>query len=249
MNEGKILIGTSGWVYAWWSELFYPERLPQREWLAYYLAQFPTVEINASFYRLQKPESFRRWGEMAPPGFDYAVKASRFITHLKRLNVEPESIAVFFDGVCQLGPALGPILYQLPPNMGRDLARLERFVDGLPAGLQHVFEFRNTDWFHPEVRLFLERRGLAFCIHDHRGMEVPHWTTGPIAYWRFHGDISGPLGGYRDEPLRAAARLMRKQASEGYPVYAYFNNDAHACAIRDARSLMALCRRTGCGIR
>jgi uncharacterized protein YecE (DUF72 family) len=182
---------------------------------------------------------------MTPPGFVYAVKASRFITHLKRLKVEPESIAVFFDGVRQLGPALGPVLYQLPPNMKRDLARLEQFVDGLPAGFQHVFEFRNADWFHPELRRFMERRELAFCIHDHRGIEVPHWTTGPLAYWRFHGDRSEPLGGYREAPLRTAARLMRKQARDGYPVYAYFNNDAHGCAIRDARSLMVLCGGDG----
>jgi uncharacterized protein YecE (DUF72 family) len=238
-GEPAIRVGTSGWVYNWWRGLFYPERLPQPQWLAHYVAHFPTVEINASFYRLQKPEIFRAWRDAAPAGFVYAVKGSRFITHLKRLKAEPESIKIFFDGVRELGPALGPILYQLPPNLGRDMERLEHFVDGLPSGFDHVFEFRNTEWFEPEVRDFLEKRNLAFCIHDHRAMEVPRWVTGPLTYWRFHGG-RGKLGGYTDVPLMAAAREMRRQIRAGRPVYAYFNNDAHGCAIRDSRRLIAL---------
>jgi uncharacterized protein YecE (DUF72 family) len=238
-RAARIHIGTSGWVYEWWRGVFYPEDLPQREWLAYYVARFPTVEINASFYRLQKPESFRHWRDQAPPGFVYAVKASRFITHLKRLKAEPESLDVFFDGVRELGPTLGPILYQLPPNMKRDLDRLEQFADRLPSGFDHVFEFRNAEWFHPDVRNLLEKRNLAFCIHDHGGMEVPRWATGPLAYWRFHGG-DGPFGGYAEEPLHAAARQMRRQIREGYPVYAYFNNDAHGCALHDAERLIAM---------
>jgi uncharacterized protein YecE (DUF72 family) len=239
MRNGTIQIGTSGWVYAWWRGVLYPAGLSQRDWLAHYVRQFPTVEINASFYRLQKPATYRHWSDQAPPGFLYAVKASRFITHLKRLKAEPESLAAFFDGVRELSPALGPILYQLPPNMGRDLKRLEAFVDGLPAGFEHVFEFRNEEWFQPEVRRFLETRDLAFCIHDHCGMTVPRWNTGPLAYWRFHGGGEA-LGGYGREALRKAAREMLRQAAEGRKVFAYFNNDAHGCAIRDARRLMAL---------
>ncbi len=239
-KSGRIHIGTSGWVYPWWRGVFYPERLPQREWLAHYVAHFPTVEINASFYRLQKPENFRQWRDQAPAGFVYAVKASRFITHMKRLKAEPASIKVFFDGARELGPALGPVLYQLPPNMKRDIARLEQFVEGLPAGFQHVFEFRNPEWFHADVRRFLQAHDLSFCIHDHRGMDVPQWATGPLVYWRFHGDSSGPLGGYGELRLQVAARQMRTQVREGFPVYAYFNNDAHGCAVRDAERLIAL---------
>ncbi len=240
-RKAQIRIGTSGWVYPWWRGVFYPDKLAQREWLGYFTRHFPTVEINASFYRLQKPENFRAWRDAAPPGFLYAVKASRFITHMKRLKAEPESIKVFFDGARELGPALGPILYQLPPNMGLDLDRLAQFVDGLPSGFDHVFEFRNREWFTPEVRDFLDRRHLAFCIHDHSGLDVPRWATGPLAYWRFHGG-RGKFGGYTDAPLAAAANEMRRQSAAGHPVYVYFNNDGHGCAIRDARRLMALTR-------
>jgi uncharacterized protein YecE (DUF72 family) len=238
-HGSRVHIGTSGWTYPWWRGVFYPERLPQRDWLAHYMTHFSTVEINASFYRLQKAESFRYWRDAAPPGFVYAVKASRFITHMKRLKAEPESLEVFFAGVRELGPALGPILYQLPPNMKCDLDRLEHFAEGLPSGFDHVFEFRNAEWFQPDVREFLQQRNLALCIHDHHGLQVPRWTTGPLAYWRFHGG-HGQLGAYTEAPLRAAAEHIQRQTADGSPVYAYFNNDAHGCAIGDAKRLIAM---------
>jgi uncharacterized protein YecE (DUF72 family) len=233
-------IGTSGWVYAHWRGLFYPQEMPQREWFAHYAGHFQTVELNASFYRMPKPETLRKWREQAPRGFIYAVKANRFITHLKRLRAEPSSMTLFFDGVRELGRSLGPILYQLPPNMKCDAGRLDEFASGLPGDLTHVFEFRDPGWFRPEIRRLLEARGLGFCIHDHRDMEVPRWATSQVCYWRFHGDSGGRQGGYSETKLRAAARQMRKQANEGHAVYAYFNNDAHGCAIRDADRLIAL---------
>ncbi len=233
----QVYIGTSGWVYNWWRGVFYPEHLPQHEWLPYYIAHFPTVEINASFYRLPKHEILRKWRDAAPPGFLYAIKASRFITHIKRLKPDAESLALFLDAARELGPALGPILYQLPPNLKKDIVRLDAFADRLPRDLTHVFEFRNEDWFQPDVRQLLESRAMAFCIHDHHGMDVPRWVTGSFAYWRFHGDASSLDGGYTRRALLSAARQMRTQIAAGYDVYAYFNNDAFGCAVRDARNL------------
>ena len=236
----QVYIGTSGWVYPWWRGVFYPERLLQREWLGYYVTQFRTVEINASFYRLPTPESLRQWRQAVPPGFLYAVKASQFITHLKRLVPDDNSLARFLDDVARkLGPSLGPILYQLPPQMKKNATRLDEFAARLPQDLSHVFEFRNAEWFDPEIRAILERHKLSFCIHDHGGLSVPHWVTGPLSYWRFHGGRE-PDSSYGQRALRPSAREMQAQIAAGHEVYAYFNNDAHGSAIRDAQALVEL---------
>ncbi len=240
MAEARVHIGTSGWVYRWWRGVFYPEALPQRAWLAHYVRHFNTVEINATFYRLPNPETFARWREAAPPGFVYAVKASRQITHLKRLKDCAEALSRFLDAARELGPALGPILYQLPPSLKADPERLADFAAILPGGAIHVFEFRDASWFTEAVRAMLEEAGHAFCIHDHHGMAVPRWVTGPVAYWRFHGLSRAPDSGYGEARLRPAAAEMRRTLSQGRDVYAYFNNDAHGCAVRDAARLKTL---------
>lgn len=236
----RVYIGTSGWVYAWWRGVFYPERLPQREWLNYYVSRFPTVEINATFYRLPKPQTFRHWREIAPRGFVYAVKASRFITHVKRLKPDEESLALFLEAARELGSSLGPILYQLPPNLKKDVTLLKNFAKRLPSDLTHVFEFRASDWFTPDVRAVLGQNNLGFCIHDHWGVDVPHWVTGSTAYWRFHGRSGGPEGCYGRKALRSADSEIRAQLAENQDVYVYFNNDAYGCAIRDAQRLADL---------
>jgi uncharacterized protein YecE (DUF72 family) len=237
MAEARAHIGTSGWNYRWWRGVFYPEDLPQRDWHGYYVRHFDTVEINATFYRLPRRDTFERWREAAPNGFVYAVKASRLISHLKRLQDCEEPLARFLEGARTLGGTLGPILYQLPPRFESDAGRLAAFADLLPSDLVHVFEFRDASWFDPQIRSLLERRGLAFCIHDHGQLEVPVWLTGPAAYWRFHGFTRGPDGNYAESALAAAAKRMREELARGVPIYAYFNNDAHGCAVQDAKRL------------
>jgi uncharacterized protein YecE (DUF72 family) len=217
--------------------VFYPEGLPQRDWLCHYVRHFDTVEINATFYRQPRPETFARWRAAAPTGFVYAVKASRQLTHLKRLVECEEPLTRFFEAVRGLGPTLGPILYQLPPGFESDAGRLAAFAELLPRDLMHVFEFRHASWFRAQIRRVLERRELVFCIHDHRQLEVPAWVTGPAAYWRFHGFTRGPDGSYSDAALAAAAKRMRAELARGVPIYAYFNNDAYGCAVRDAKRL------------
>ncbi|HZA01525.1 MAG TPA: DUF72 domain-containing protein [Hyphomicrobiaceae bacterium] len=240
MPEARAHVGTSGWNYRWWRGVFYPEDVPQRDWHSYYVRHFDTVEINATFYRLQRVETFERWRAAAPQGFVYAVKAGRFITHLKRLQDCEEPLANFLEGVRALGATLGPILYQLPPRFESDAGRLDAFVDLLPKDLVHVFEFRDASWFNPQIKQLLERRGLVFCIHDHGRLEVPTWVTGPAAYWRFHGFTRGPGGNYADDALAAAAKRMREELARGVPVYAYFNNDAHGYAVQDAMRLVKM---------
>jgi uncharacterized protein YecE (DUF72 family) len=146
----------------------------------------------------------------------------------------------FYGGVRELGAALGPILYQLPPSLKRDTARLERFAERLPRDLMHVFEFRDPGWFEDDVRGLLKKWNLAFCIHDHHGLRVPHWVTGPLAYWRFHGYSRQPLGNYTKSALLAAAGEMQAQIAQKRAVYAYFNNDAYGCAVQDAQRLIAM---------
>jgi uncharacterized protein YecE (DUF72 family) len=239
-HEGRVLAGTSGWLYRHWRGVLYPDKMPQREWLACYVGKFPTVEINATFYRLPTMAAIEHWRDTAPSAFVYAVKAGRLITHLKRLKDCQDELIEFLARVRLLGSTLGPILYQLPPKFSLDLGRLEAFARVLPDDLVHVFEFRDRSWWIEEVRAFLNEHGLSWCNHDHGGVESPHWLTGRIGYWRFHGVGRGPQCCYKEAELEQAAGRIRKMAAAGTDVYAYFNNDAHGCAVRDATRLAEL---------
>jgi uncharacterized protein YecE (DUF72 family) len=168
------------------------------------------------------------------------VKASRFLTHLKKLKDPEEPLARFFEGARELGPRLGPVLYQLPPFWGRDVGRLRAFVGALPAGVRHVFEFREPSWFVNEVRDLLAERGAGTCIHDMRGRAWPAWVTGRFAYLRFHGPGERKYHGrYTEEHLRSCAELIRELRASGRDVYAYFNNDYRGHAVTNARQLLA----------
>src|SRR5512143_2151187 len=163
---GRILVGTSGWQYDHWRGVLYPEGLPQRSWLARYAERFATVELNATFYRLATPAACERWRQATPAGFAFAVKGSRFITHVKRLGDPARPLRRFFRPLERLGPKLRVVLWQLPPGMRPDLPRLERFLRRLPVGVRHAFEFRHPAWYHPAVCDLLDRHGAAFCEHD-----------------------------------------------------------------------------------
>lgn len=237
---GRIWIGTSGWVYGHWRKLFYPQGLPQSRWFAFYARHFPTVEINATFYREASEEAVRQWRDQAPAGFVYAVKAHRFMTHMKKLVKCEEPVPRFFARMEPLRELIGPVLFQLAPQVPVDLGRLAEFAALLPPGYFHVFEFRDERWYTEETHDFLKQAGLGFCIHDHRGMSCPEWVTAEAAYYRFHGSSGSPPGNYEDEMLKSAAKRINAKASAGHDVWVYFNNDAYGCAIANAKQLMEL---------
>ncbi|HYE29658.1 MAG TPA: DUF72 domain-containing protein [Allosphingosinicella sp.] len=237
---GTVRIGCSGWIYRHWRDLFYPAKLPQRLWFDHYAGTFSTVELNTSFYHLPKPETFSGWRDRAPPGFRYAVKAPRFITHMKKLKDCAEPVDEFLSRARNLGAAIGPILYQLPPRWALNRDRLDEFVALLPRDLHHVFEFREKSWLTEEVLALLEARGVSFCAHDMRGLATPRWAAGPIAYVRFHGGTGKYVGRYPDDELMGWTDWIVRQARSGRDVWCYFNNDIGGHAIDDALTLRAM---------
>ena len=218
-GPAELRVGCSGWQYRHWRGDFYPAELPQSRWFAHYSSVFDTVEINNSFYRLPPSETFDKWRTQAPPGFLYAVKASRFLTHMKKLK-DP----------CD--PRLGPVLYQLPPRWSIDLERLETFVAALPRRHRHVIEFREPSWYDPRVYRLLERHGVALC-HDMPGSASGRLVVGPFVYVRYHG-TERYASRYEDDSLDDWADWLAGQAAGGRDVFAYFNNDTGGHAPRDA---------------
>ena len=243
MNQGSVSkavhVGCSGWVYRHWRGLFYPEGLPQKRWFERYADEFDTVEINASFYRLPLESTFEGWREKAPPGFRYAVKANRFITHMKKLVGCDDEIDRFIALTRRLGGTLGPILYQLPPSLHKDLARLEAFLKRLPGDLEHVVEFRHRSWYDEDVLALLDRYGAGFVTHDLKGLISPRWASGRTAYVRFHGTGGKYRGRYGAEQIADWADWLMEQRADGRSAWAYFNNDIGGDAIADARALKA----------
>jgi uncharacterized protein YecE (DUF72 family) len=236
----EVHIGCSGWVYRHWRGVFYPEGLPQKRWFERYAEDFGTVEINNSFYRLPKAETFDKWRDQAPPGFRYAVKASRFITHMKKLKDCAEATANFVTLARRLKAFLGPILYQLPPNLHKDLPRLDAFLALLPRSVEHVVEFRHTSWYDEAVLALLDKHGAGFVAHDLKGLHSPRWASGRTAYVRFHGTAGKYHGRYSDEALLDWTDWCLDQARSGRSVWCYFNNDIHGHAIEDARTLKSM---------
>ena len=237
---GAIHIGCSGWNYRHWRERFYPPKLPVKRWYEHYSATFSTVELNTSFYHLPKAETFEKWRDQAPPGFRYAVKAPRFITHMKKLKDCAEPVEEFLGRARNLGPTIGPILYQLPPKWLCNQDRLEEFLTLLPPDLTHVFEFREKSWISEEVLALLDRRNVSFCVHDMPGSATPRWAAGPVAYIRFHGGEGKYWGRYPEEGLLGWTDWIVEQSHSGRDVWAYFNNDIDAHAIDDALTLRAM---------
>ena len=228
-----IRVGCSGWQYRHWRGSFYPADLRQSQWFAHYARTFDTVEINNSFYRLPEAGTFEKWRAQAPPRFLYAVKASRFLTHMKKLKDPEEPIGRFFDRADHLGPRLGPVLYQLPPRWPLNLERFEHFLAALPAKRRHTIEFRETSWYDERVFDLLRRYKVALCLHDMQGSATGKMAVGPFIYVRFHGTTK--YGGrYDDRGLDEWAEWLAGRAREGLRVFAYFNNDIGGHAPRDA---------------
>lgn len=233
-----IRVGTSGYLYRHWRGVLYPEGLAQRDWLPHYARVFDTVELNATFYRLPSAAAVTRWRALVPAEFTFAVKGSRFLTHMKRLLDAGPGLRRFLDSVSRLREKLGPMLWQLPPQLGPDLPRLERFLAGLPPG-RHAIEFRDPAWYVEETCDLLDAHGAAFCEHDAVDRPPPRHTGG-WRYLRFHGPTGRYAGRYGPAALRPVASDLLAWSREGRDAYAYFNNDAGGHAVHDARALRAL---------
>lgn len=203
-----LRIGTSGWIYPHWKRVFYPPELRQGGWLRFYAERFDTVEVNYSFYRLPTLEAFAAWREATPPGFCFAVKGSRFITHLKHLKDPVEHVARFCSRAEALGEKLGPVLWQLPPRWYRDDARLEAFLATLPVHHLNAVEFRDPSWLAEPTYDLLRRYQVALCVANSRGRSLPPEPvlTADWTYLRFHSGLAG--GDYTEEQLQEWAGLL-----------------------------------------
>ena len=237
MAQESIRIGCSGWQYRHWRGRFYPSDLPVEEWLAYYVRAFDTVELNNSFYRLPEADVFAGWARRVPDEFVFAVKASRYLTHLKRLLEPQEPLDRLWSRATRLAGHLGPMLYQLPPHWHRDVPRLQAFVEALPPHRLHAIEFRDRSWYHPDVYAVLAGANVALCLHDMPGSATRPEPIGPFAYVRFHGATGKYRGGYPDQTLRVWSERLRAWAADGRRCFAYFNNDGGGHAPQDARRL------------
>jgi len=227
-------VGTSGYQYGHWRGPFYPPDLPKGRWFAHYAERFDSVEINNTFYRLPAPEVFERWREQAPPGFRYALKYSRYATHMKRLRDPGPTLDHFLAAARRLEATLGPVLVQLPPHWRVNPPRLEQFLEALATELRWAFEFRDPSWLCEEVYALLARHGAALCIHD-MIPDHPQRITTDWVYLRFHGDHY--RGSYSAGELRTQAGEIGAHLAAGRDVYAYFNNDEAGYAAANALTL------------
>lgn len=235
--RGRCLIGTSGWMYDHWDGVFYPPDLRKDEWLSFYMRHFDTVEINNTFYHLPTPEAFEGWRKAASKGFIYALKGSRFITHMKKLKDPHEPLKLFLERARLLKGCLGPVLFQLPPRWRCNLDRLKEFVNALPSDIRFAFEFRDTTWFNEDVYEVLRERDISLCIYHMPDFLSPVEVTARFVYIRFHGTDFLYGGRYSKEELSRWADLINLYLKGGLDVYVYFNNDAEGYAVVNAKEL------------
>jgi len=242
-RTGRIRVGTSGWHYPHWRGTYYPEHLPRSEWLAHYARDFTCVELNNSFYRLPSAAAIEGWIRQTPPGFSFAVKANRSVTHLHKLHDCAGPLAVLLERAALFGPALGPLLFQLPPRWRADPGRLEGFLDDLPPDRRYVFEFRDPSWHSPEILALLEARNIAFCQFDLAGRQTPPLVSADFVYVRLHGPARAYAGSYSRSSLLRWAGRVSEWAAQGRDVYVFFDNDEEGRAVKDAKRLMRLVKR------
>ncbi|MFP4039829.1 MAG: DUF72 domain-containing protein [Desulfosudaceae bacterium] len=232
-DNGRLYIGTSGYQYDHWRNVFYPSELRKKEWFDYYQRHFAAVEINNTFYRLPEAETFDHWRQAAAEDFCYVLKYSRYGSHIKRLKDPDQHLTVFTDRAVRLGERLGPVLVQLPPRWRPAPERLASFLEAAPAGWRWALEFRDERWLNQEVFAILRRHGAALCIHDLIDGH-PREFTADWSYWRFHGQDGGD---YPARELAAAAGEITACLQEGRDAYVFFNNDAQGYAVRNAQDL------------
>lgn len=240
-----LLIGTSGWQYKHWKGGLYPDALRQSSWLEHYAARFDTVELNNSFYRLPEPAAFDAWRDRLPPGFVVAVKASRYLTHVKRLRDPEQPVHLLMERASRLEEKLGPILVQLPPNLEQHLDLLEATLRAFPARQQVAVEFRHRSWFSADCRRMLEHHNSAMCLADGGAIDSPLWRTAEWGYVRFHRGNASPESCYGRTALNTWAERIAATWGPDDRVYVYFNNDLHGCAPRNARAFASAASRVG----
>jgi uncharacterized protein YecE (DUF72 family) len=236
-------IGTSGWHYRDWYGAFYPEKLPERLWLEHYAQQFDTVELNNTFYRLPDASRFRSWKSQTPDDFVFTVKASRFLTHYRRLRNPEEPVERLLARAAALGEKLGPILLQLPPNLEVDLPALEGTLDAFGGRARLVCEFRNESWFCDTVYDLLTQRNVALCLADRRNRHTALVRTASWGFVRLHEGVATPRPHYGSRALASWVDRIGDLWGHDGECFVYFNNDHRACAIRDAFEFAALVER------
>jgi uncharacterized protein YecE (DUF72 family) len=236
----SVHIGASGWHYAHWRGPFYPMDIPKSSFLEYYCRYFRSVEINNSFYRLPAEKALAHWRDTVPEGFLFSAKASRFITHLKKLHDAQQPLSNFLERMSVLGPKAGPVLFQLPPRWRFDAHRLCAFLDVLPEGFRYAIECRDPSWLNDFVFERLSEHGVALCIYDFNGRLSPLVATADFVYIRLHGPDGPYRGQYSDEALERWSKAIRQWSDEGKDVYCYFDNDEAGYAPRNALRLIEM---------
>jgi uncharacterized protein YecE (DUF72 family) len=239
-SEAKLLVGTSGWAYKHWRGRFYPPGLPTADSLSHYAQHFLSVEINSSFYRLPSESAVHAWHDTVPIGFVFSVKASRHITHFKKLTEPQLTVPGLLERVSLLGDRLGPILFQLPPRWRRNVDRLARFLDTLSGDYRYAFEFRDHSWFDSQVLDTLSDHGVALVSYDLDGFHSPDAITTDFAYVRLHGPGAPYKGCYSQDSLEQWGERILDWLSKGINVYCYFDNDECGYAPMNALSLQSL---------
>ncbi len=240
-----LIVGTSGWQYDDWAGTFYPEGLPKSRWLEYYASRFSTVESNSAFYRLPRRELFESWATRTPADFVMSVKASRYLTHVRRLREPQEPVRRLLERVEGLGSKRGPILLQLPPNLHWDPQLLAATLSEFPEETRVAVEVRHESWLVDDLRRVLEDHGAAFCLTDRRNQRSPLWRTASWGYVRFHEGTASPLPSYGRTALGGWADRIASLWSSEEEVFCYFNNDTGACAPRDAARFASAADRHG----
>ncbi len=238
-----VWIGTSGWVYKEWAGHFYPKGWPKKDEFAFYTRHFPTVEINATFYRLPTLKMVRGWRERSPEGFVFAVKGSRYLTHIRRLKDTGPGLRKYFSRLKPLGDRTGPILWQLPPNFTKtpeNFTRLERFLRKLPATYRHAVEFRHPSWMDEQTFSLLRAHHVCNVWISSLKMPADYSMTTDFAFLRFHGLKDGAYHDYTDAELAPWAEQLARVARQGWPAYVYFNNDLNTRAPLNAETLMKM---------
>lgn len=239
--RSRIRVGTSGWHYKDWQPVFYPESLSSDDYLDHYQQYFDTVEINNSFYNLPSGKTLESWAGRVPENFLFAVKASRYLTHMKKLKDPREPLENFMDRMKSLGRTFGPVLFQLPPHWRMNLDRLGSFLELLPDS-PAAFEFRDPSWFDPRVYDLLDERNRAFCIYDLDGRLSPIETPGGFVYVRLHGPDGPYKGSYDTQSLAGWAGRLSVWARQGRNVFCYFDNDQSGYAVQNALELRTMFR-------
>ena len=237
-------IGCSGFLYDHWKGTFYPDGMPRKRWFEYYCSRFSTIELNTAFSQLPDKETFTKWYRESPPGFVLSLKGSRFITHIKKLKASAEPVEVFFSRALVLREKLGVILWQLPPGLKGDMARLAEFLELLrPYPARNAFEFRDSTWKSKKVASLLEKENACLCMADWPEFLDDLPLTADFVYIRRHGRGGTYAAPYGTEELKADAKRIKKYLRQSRDVFIYFNNDAFGYAPRNALELTELLKR------